>query len=118
MDRPALFVLFGLVLLFVPGRAKDAAPKVQIYTRAPGHYDEENILICHASGFYPPELELQLLHDGKVMEGTNQSDLAFEEDWFYHLTRHAHFTPTKGHQYSCGVTHRGHTKTYHWEADV
>ncbi|KAK7879592.1 hypothetical protein WMY93_033695 [Mugilogobius chulae] len=66
--------------------AKDSPPKVQIYTRDPGHYDKPNILICHASGFYPPELDLKLLQDGKEIPGAHQTDLAFEEDWYYHLT--------------------------------
>lgn len=97
--------------------SKNAAPKVQIYSREPGHYGESNILICHASGFHPPELNLKMFIDGKEMPNAEQTDLAFEENWYYHLTKYAKFTPEKGHQYSCMVTHLGIEKKYYWEPD-
>ncbi|CAL1567291.1 unnamed protein product [Knipowitschia caucasica] len=109
-------LVVSLLLLICAGAifAKYAAPKVQIYSRAPGLFGKPNMLLCHASMFYPPELNITLLQDGGAMEGAHQTELAFEESWFYHLTEYASFTPQKEHKYSCQVSHQGETKTYHW----
>lgn len=106
-------VLRMITLLLVVLLCSAAAPKVQIYSRSPGHHGEDNILICHASGFHPPELNIELLKNGKEMDA-KQTDLAFEENWYYHLTKHAPFRPNKGEEYACKVTHLGIEKTYHW----
>ncbi|KAF6715234.1 Beta-2-microglobulin [Oryzias melastigma] len=45
---------------------------------------------------------------------SKQTDLAFEENWHYHLTKHAVFTPEKGETYTCVVSHTTGTKTYNW----
>lgn len=91
-----------------------APPKVQVYSRAPGVADKANIFICHVSGFHPPEIQIELLKDGNPIQGANQTDLAFEEDWHYHLTKYVPFTPHKGEEFACRVTHMGKPKTHHW----
>lgn len=90
------------------------APKVQVYSYGPGVFDKPNTFICHASGFYPPEITIELLRNGELIPEANQTDLAFEEDWHYHLTRHVTFTPVKGDDYACRVTHGGTSKMYTW----
>uniref|UniRef100_A0A8C6T7R2 Immunoglobulin C1-set domain-containing protein n=1 Tax=Neogobius melanostomus TaxID=47308 RepID=A0A8C6T7R2_9GOBI len=70
-------------------------PKVELYSRGPGEFSNPNILICHVSEFHRPGHHLELLMDGKVLPKANQTDLAFEENWYYHLTKHAHFIPRK-----------------------
>ncbi|XP_030006341.1 beta-2-microglobulin-like [Sphaeramia orbicularis] len=112
-------VVFLLGVLYFEGSvSKESDPKVQVYSRKPGEYGKENILICHVNGFHPPEIGIELIKGGEVIPGSVQSDLAFEESWFYHLTKHVPFTPTKGEEYACRVTHLGKTKTYIWESDM
>ncbi|XP_055011042.1 beta-2-microglobulin, like [Boleophthalmus pectinirostris] len=118
MDSRLFLSVLVLVLYVDLSFCKNSAPKVQIYTRDPGHYDKPNILICHVSGFYPPELDLKLLRNNEEIKGANQTDLAFEEDWYYHLTKHAHFHPKKGDKFTCAVTHLGKTTRHHWEPDM
>ncbi|TMS03033.1 Heat shock 70 kDa protein 14 [Larimichthys crocea] len=107
-------LLVGVLCLLVPSLAKEAPPKVQVYSRAPGVADKANIFICHVSGFHPPEIQIELLKDGNPIQGANQTDLAFEEDWHYHLTKYVPFTPHKGEEFACRVTHMGKPKTHHW----
>ncbi|XP_010753212.1 beta-2-microglobulin-like [Larimichthys crocea] len=111
-------LLVGVLCLLVPSLAKEAPPKVQVYSRAPGVADKANIFICHVSGFHPPEIQIELLKDGNPIQGANQTDLAFEEDWHYHLTKYVPFTPHKGEEFACRVTHMGKPKTHHWESDM
>lgn len=91
-----------------------APPKVQVYSRTPGDLDKANTFICHVSGFYPPEITIELLKNGKEMLGASQTDLAFEENWHYHLTKHVPFTPRKGEEFACRVTHMGKPKKFIW----
>nr|XP_046234724.1 beta-2-microglobulin-like [Scatophagus argus] len=110
--------LIGLLCLPVPSMAKKSPPKVQVYSRIPGELGNANTLICHASGFHPPEITIELLRNGKEMVGANQTDLAFEENWHYHLTKHVPFIPSKGEQFACRVTHMGEPKIFIWEPDM
>ncbi|CAI5635415.1 unnamed protein product [Oreochromis niloticus] len=111
----AVVLLLGLTDL---SAAKNSSPKVQVYTRSPGQYGTANTLICHVSGFHPPEITIELLKNDKVIPGSQQTDLAFEENWHYHMTKHVPFTPTKEDVFSCRVTHTGKKRTYIWEADM
>ncbi|XP_078099300.1 beta-2-microglobulin-like [Sander vitreus] len=110
-------VLVGLLAL-LPSTAGESPPKVQVYSRAPGHFDKDNTLICHVSGFHPPELTIELLKNEQELPGAIQSDLAFEENWHYHLTKYAPFTPRQADKLACRVTHMGKTHTYVWESDM
>ncbi|KAM4558089.1 beta-2-microglobulin-like [Odontesthes bonariensis] len=107
-----------LLFLMDPLAAKLAAPKVQVYSRTPGDLGKANILICHVSGFYPPEITIKLLKNDKEIPGTIQTDLAFEENWHYHLTKHVPFTPVSGEKFVCRVTHMGKETNYVWESDM
>ena len=91
-----------------------AAPKVQVYSRTPGEFGKANILICHVSGFYPPEITIKLLKNGQEIPGASQTDLAFEENWHYHLTKHVPFTPVSGERFACKVTHMKNPVDYSW----
>ncbi|XP_072253948.1 beta-2-microglobulin-like [Leuresthes tenuis] len=114
------FVCAVLLLFLVdPLVAKQAAPQVQVYSRTPGEFGKANILICHVSGFYPPEITIKLLKNGQEIPNASQTDLAFEENWHYHLTKHVPFTPeSSGERFSCRVTHMGKPVDYSWEPDV
>ncbi|KAK2858696.1 hypothetical protein Q5P01_003316 [Channa striata] len=107
----------GLLLLGLSA-AKEASPKVQVYTRLPGEFGKSNVFICHVTDFHPPEIKIELLKNGQVIPGAQQTDLAFEESWHYHLTKHVAVTPMQGDDLACRVTHMKNTKTYTWESDL
>uniref|UniRef100_A0A665W9B9 Beta-2-microglobulin n=1 Tax=Echeneis naucrates TaxID=173247 RepID=A0A665W9B9_ECHNA len=93
-------------------------PKVQVYSYQPGEYGKENTLICHVSGFHPPDITIELLKDEVVIPNTKLTDLAFEQDWHFHLTKSVSFTPSDGQKYTCRVTHRNMRKDYAWEPNM
>ncbi|XP_044041357.1 beta-2-microglobulin-like [Siniperca chuatsi] len=111
-------VLVGLLCLAALSMAKESAPKVQVYSHAPGELGKANTFICHVSDFHPPEITIELLKSGKEMQGAKQTDLAFEESWHYHLTKHVPFIPVEGEEFACRVTHMGKSRTYIWEPDM
>lgn len=114
------FVSAILVGLFLSGSAvtKESPPKVQVYSRTPGEFGKTNTLICHVSGFHPPAIKIDLLKNGVEIPSGKQTDLAFEESWHYHLTRHVPFTPNMGEEFACRVTHMGKPKMFIWEPDM
>uniref|UniRef100_A0A3Q3WMI2 Beta-2-microglobulin n=1 Tax=Mola mola TaxID=94237 RepID=A0A3Q3WMI2_MOLML len=93
-------------------------PKVQVYSRNPGELDQMNTLICHVSGFHPPDITIQLMVDEVEVRNANQTDLAFGENWHFHLTKSATFTPKSGQKYSCKVTHGRSVNDYAWEPNM
>ncbi|KAK6467838.1 beta-2-microglobulin [Huso huso] len=102
------------------GDATEATPKVQIYSRNVGELGKPNTLICHVSGFHPPNIKLQLLKNDVEIEGAQQSDLAFHQGWHFHLTKSVAFTPKEGEHYSCKVEHstlKG-AKSFTWTPDM
>lgn len=100
-----LYVLFVCLL---------ADPKVQVYSYSPGEFGKENVLICHVSGFHPPDITIELLKNGVEIPDAQQTDLAFEKGWKFHLTRSAPFTPQKHEDYACRVRHVDTSKTFMW----
>ncbi|XP_008277005.1 beta-2-microglobulin [Stegastes partitus] len=95
--------------------SKHTPPKVQVYSRNPGQFGNENTLICHVSNFHPPDITIELLKNGAELPDATQTDLAFKHDWHFHLTKSAPFTPAEGTKYTCRVTHGGVSKDYEWE---
>ncbi|XP_042370170.1 beta-2-microglobulin-like [Plectropomus leopardus] len=93
---------------------KYSPPKVQVYSSQPGEYGKDNTLICHVSEFHPPDITIQLMKDGMELHKSNQSDLAFRNNWQFHLTKTVAFKPMKGEKYSCRVTHGTKVKEYAW----
>ncbi|KAI4897648.1 hypothetical protein NFI96_025734 [Prochilodus magdalenae] len=98
--------------------AKTSEPKVQVYSYSPGEFGKENVLICHVSGFHPPDISIELLKNGVEIPGAKQTDLAFEQGWKFHLTRSVSFTPEKNEDYFCRVRHMNTAKDFMWEADM
>nr|XP_020457174.1 beta-2-microglobulin-like [Monopterus albus] len=117
MKAVVRLVLLTLLILG-SSMARELAPKVQVYSRKPGDFGKPNVLICHTTGFHPPVISIELLKNGQVIPGVRQTDLAFEENWHYHLTSFVDFIPKNGDEYTCKVTHNGKPKTYIWEPDV
>uniref|UniRef100_A0A674A324 Beta-2-microglobulin n=1 Tax=Salmo trutta TaxID=8032 RepID=A0A674A324_SALTR len=105
-------IAFCVFLGFI--NAKESPPKVQVYSRNPGEHGKDNTLICHVSGFHPPDISIQLLKNGVEIPDAKQTDLAFEQGWQFHLTKSVGFTPASGEEYTCRVRHLKNLKTYTW----
>nr|BAI63127.1 beta-2 microglobulin isoform b2m-2 [Seriola quinqueradiata] len=118
MKTTVYAVCVGLLCLIATSMAKHSPPLVQVYSRSPGLYGKPNTLICHVTGFHPPEITIELLKNDNVIPDAGQTDLAFEETWSYHLTKHVPFTPSKDERYACKVTHLGKMNQYIWEPDM
>ncbi|KAM9467844.1 beta-2-microglobulin [Clarias gariepinus] len=113
-----LFSFFVICILSICAQAKTSLPKVQVYSYRPGEFDKDNYLICYVSGFHPPDISIDLLMDGVEIPEAQQSDLAFNKDWMFHLIKSAPFKPQKGKEYSCRVRHMQQTHTFVWEHDM
>lgn len=110
------FALFCLVFVTVQGKISN--PKVQVYTHFPGEYGKDNTLICYVSSFHPPDITIDLMKNGEVIPGAQQTDLAFEKGWQFHLTKSVAFKPQKGEEYTCKVRHMTNLNTYAWEPNM
>ncbi|NXK65362.1 B2MG protein, partial [Sylvietta virens] len=105
MVRGAL-ALGVLVLLVLPGlEAAGEAPKVEVYSRSRPEEGKNNILQCFVTGFYPPEIDIQLLKNGEPMPGVEYGDLSFNEKWRFQRLVHAPFIPTRDDVFVCKVVH-------------
>uniref|UniRef100_A0AAY5KHZ6 Beta-2-microglobulin n=1 Tax=Esox lucius TaxID=8010 RepID=A0AAY5KHZ6_ESOLU len=97
--------------------SREAPPKVRVYSRNHGEYGKHNVLICHVSVFHPPDISIQLLRNGVEIPRANQTDLAFEQGWQFHLTKSVFFKPEAEEEYACRVRHLKNLKTYTWGED-
>ncbi|CAJ1055694.1 beta-2-microglobulin [Xyrichtys novacula] len=112
-----LLSLFALVAVCSALQSR-TAPKVVVYSRDPGEFGKDNTLICHVSNFYPPNLKIVLEKDGVELEKANQTDLAFNQNWHFHLTKSVAFKPNSGEKFICRVIHDTETKDYAWEPNM
>ncbi|XP_047430797.1 beta-2-microglobulin-like [Mugil cephalus] len=113
-----ILFLAAVAAVYCSVDSKYTPPKVQVYSRDPGEFGKENTLICHVSNFHPPDITIQLLKEGDELPNAQQTDLAFKQDWHFHLTKNAPFTPEAGQNYKCRVTHGTTTKDYAWEPNM
>ncbi|XP_048959963.1 beta-2-microglobulin isoform X2 [Canis lupus dingo] len=107
--RPALATagFLALLLILLAACRLDAVqhpPKIQVYSRHPAENGKPNFLNCYVSGFHPPEIEIDLLKNGKEMKA-EQTDLSFSKDWTFYLLVHTEFTPNEQDEFSCRVKH-------------
>ncbi|XP_067865860.1 beta-2-microglobulin-like [Heterodontus francisci] len=89
-----------------------SAPQVQVYTYKPIKDGEANVLLCHAKEFSPPNIKLLLFENGVEIPHASQSDLSFEADWSFKLTKYVDITAKSGAKYSCKMEHNGLTKVF------
>ncbi|XP_029016940.1 beta-2-microglobulin-like [Betta splendens] len=116
MNFVLCFAALAAVCLAV--ESKRSPPKIQVYSQGPGEYGKENVLICHVSKFHPPDVSIVLMKNGVEIPGTKQTDLSFGKDWHFYLTKHVKFTPNKGEEYTCKVTHGENTSSHYWEPNM
>ncbi|KAL6456309.1 hypothetical protein MHYP_G00348520 [Metynnis hypsauchen] len=103
-----------------PPEAVDA-PQSSIYSRDDVQLGTKNTLICHATGFFPPPVNVSWTKNNMdVTDSAMLSEFYPNEDGTYNQFSHLSFTPEEGDIYSCTVKHKGlqtpATKT--WEVDV
>ncbi|KAG7258037.1 hypothetical protein CRUP_032338 [Coryphaenoides rupestris] len=102
----------AVALLCWSVESNESPPKVQVYSRDPAMFEKENTINCLVTGFHPPEITIEVMSGGAVLPDAHQTDLAFNNKWQFHLSRHAPFSPVAGGNYSCRVTHRGRVQLY------
>ncbi|KAF5907360.1 beta-2 microglobulin precursor, partial [Clarias magur] len=94
--------------------AKESPPEIKVYSQNPVVFGEKLILICYASGFYPRDINVELLKNGEVIPGAEQSELGINSDGMFHLSKNVGFTPESDSQYACQVKHMQNEKTVTW----
>ncbi|XP_020793897.1 beta-2-microglobulin-like [Boleophthalmus pectinirostris] len=112
------FVALVAVFCAVDAGYMRSPPKVQLYSRDPGLFGKGNVLICHVSQFHPPDITITLLKGDAPLDNAQQTDLAFKQDWHFHLTNSAPFTPESGVKFTCRVNHGGRVTDYVWDPNM
>ncbi|XP_008314203.2 beta-2-microglobulin-like [Cynoglossus semilaevis] len=111
--------LTALAALYCAVESRYSPPKVQVYSTKPGLFGDDNILLCHVSDFHPPDITIQLMRNAAELTPANQTDLAFKQNWHFHLTRSVKFKPQEGEEYRCVVKHGSDSaKSYLWDPNV
>ncbi|XP_069055083.1 uncharacterized protein [Lepisosteus oculatus] len=83
---------------------KTVAPAVSI-TALGGGADGSLVLVCHATGFYPPRISVTWLRGGGAAPG-GSSGLLPDGDWLYQTHAFLEPGPRPAEQLSCIVEHR------------
>ncbi|XP_077355518.1 beta-2-microglobulin-like [Festucalex cinctus] len=118
MNTRIFSVVLGIYYLLGSAVTIQSPPVVQVYSRTKGVFGKANILLCHVNKFHPPVIKVDLLRNGVVMNQANQTEMVFEMDWDYFMTKYVPFVPQSGETYTCLVTHMGISRTFVWEPDV
>ncbi|MBN3296854.1 HB2C protein, partial [Amia calva] len=81
------------------------APTVWVGSSKPVGSKTPNVLVCYASGFYPPQITVSWLRNGEEVKGITSSEMLPGGDWTYQV--HVYLeTPTQsGEKYTCRVQH-------------
>ncbi|KAJ8245365.1 hypothetical protein GJAV_G00269980 [Gymnothorax javanicus] len=58
--------------------SRESPPVVRIFSKLPGEYGKENSLVCHLSGFHPPDVSISLLRNGVEIPGRGEIPLPSE----------------------------------------
>ncbi|RXN18496.1 H-2 class II histocompatibility I-E beta chain-like protein [Labeo rohita] len=98
----------------VDPKAKDgikAQPKVKVssVTQAGGRHPA--VLMCSAYEFYPPQIKVSWLRDGKPVtsEVTSTMEMA-DGDWYYQIHSELEYSPKSGEKISCMIEHASFNK--------
>uniref|UniRef100_A0A8C3FDQ4 Ig-like domain-containing protein n=1 Tax=Chrysemys picta bellii TaxID=8478 RepID=A0A8C3FDQ4_CHRPI len=92
----------GMTVSLIP-----AAPRLSIPQRSAGT-DTETSFPCHVWGFYPGDVTVTWLRDGRVLTDATRSAPQRNPDGTFNLTLTYTFTPTasdSGSIFSCRVSH-------------
>ncbi|XP_038134353.1 boLa class II histocompatibility antigen, DQB*0101 beta chain-like isoform X3 [Cyprinodon tularosa] len=110
------FIFLTLFLAFSPG----VEPYVWLRSVKSEYSQHSHMLICSAFDFYPKQIKLTWLRDGK--EDTSDvtcTDELPNGNWLYQLHTYLEFTPKPGEQISCMVEHASlrEPKLYNWDPE-
>nr|AAD39869.1 MHC class II antigen [Ictalurus punctatus] len=97
------------------------APQSSIYARTGVQLGSENLLICHASRFFPPPVRVRWTKNNlDVTDKSSLSQYYPNDDETFNQFSHLPFTPQEGDVYTCTVQHEAlqtpDTRT--WEVNV
>ncbi|XP_007540846.2 HLA class II histocompatibility antigen, DR alpha chain-like, partial [Poecilia formosa] len=104
-----------------PGFSPDAPSNLVIYPRDEVELGEQNILVCHVSGFYPAPVNVSWTRNGqKVTEGTSINVPFPSKDSTFTQISRLQFVPQLGDIYSCSVEHLALTEpmTRTWDVEM
>ncbi|KAF3861145.1 hypothetical protein F7725_001400 [Dissostichus mawsoni] len=77
-----------------------------LYTKQEVEMGEENVLVCHVTGFYPAPVSFFWTKNGEnVTEGTSFPIPFLSKEGSFSQFSRLEFTPQLGDIYSCGVQH-------------
>ncbi|KAL2088330.1 hypothetical protein ACEWY4_015229 [Coilia grayii] len=97
------------------------SPSVNVYSHFPAMPGTPNYLYCYATGFYPGDIEISFLLNGRPFPGpTETSDLVYGEDWTFKVFKYIRILPHPAEEYACLVNHSSFAqpKTTVWRLQV
>uniref|UniRef100_A0A673JRG9 HLA class II histocompatibility antigen, DP alpha 1 chain-like n=1 Tax=Sinocyclocheilus rhinocerous TaxID=307959 RepID=A0A673JRG9_9TELE len=94
------------------------APQTSIYPKDDVELGVQNTLICHATGFYPPSVNISWTKNNVIVtEDISLSQYRPRTDDTFNIFSTLKFTPAEGDIYSCTVNHKalqGQPQTKIW----
>ncbi|XP_067251307.1 rano class II histocompatibility antigen, A beta chain-like isoform X1 [Chanodichthys erythropterus] len=116
-----VFCKFSIASRESTAHVKSVKPKVilSIVKQAGGRHP--SVLMCSAYEFYPRQIKVSWLRDGKLMtsEVTSTMEMA-DGDWYYQIHSELEYTPKSGEKISCMVEHASSTQPmiYDWDPSI
>nr|AFH75305.1 BLB1 [Lyrurus tetrix] len=95
---------YGILEPFTVQRSVE--PKVRVSALQSGSLPETDRLACYVTGFYPPEIEVKWLVNGREeTERVVSTDVMQNGDWTYQVLVVLETVPRRGDSYVCRVEH-------------
>ncbi|XP_077080475.1 H-2 class II histocompatibility antigen, E-S beta chain isoform X1 [Siphateles boraxobius] len=92
-------------------RDETVLPKVKLSSVKQAEGNHPAVLMCSAYDFYPEQIKVSWLRDGKLMTSEVTSTMKMADgDWYYQIHSELEYTPTSGEKVSCVVEHASSTQ--------
>lgn len=93
-----MFCIFGCFFL--------VKPYVRLRSAEAGSSRHPAMLVCSAYGFYPKQIHLTWLRNGKkVTKDVTSTEELPNGNWLYQIHSHLEYTPRHGEKITCVVEH-------------